>query len=392
MFDSAPQALRQFASSEKTIREAGSVEGAVKQVFAEVGCHIGGDGPRDITVHDDRFYQRILAEGSLGLGEAYQERWWDANQLDEFLTQMVQHDLASRARQSPTMIKHAVTAKLTNMQTKSRASEDVSMHYNTGNDLFERMLDKRMIYTCGYWRHAEDLDSAQVAKLDLICRKLHLEPGMTLLDIGCGWGGFAQYAAEQYGAKVVGISLASDQVEMARKTNEGLDVEIRLQDYRDTRGTFDRVVSIGMFEHVGHKNYKEFFDVCENLLDPDGVMLHHTIGRLETKAMADGWFDKYIFPGGVLPSMAQMMRASEPNWVLEDFHNFGLDYDRTLMAWYSNLMAAWPDLPGYDDHFQRTWEYYLLAAAAGFRGRTNHLWQMVFRRARRPAPRYEPVR
>lgn len=369
-----------------------SARGAVEQIFEDLEVTVGGAASRDIVIHDERFYERVLADRELGLGESYQAGWWDANQLDEFLALMITRDIASSVKPSLGLVLAASRAKVQNRQTRKRAADNVSAHYDIGNDLYERMLDKRMVYSCGYWAEAVNLESAQEAKLDLVCRKLRLSPGMTVLDIGCGWGGFASFAAERYGAQVVGISLSTEQVAVATDRTSHLDVDIRLQDYRSLTGTFDRIVSIGMFEHVGPKNYRDFFHHCDRLLSEDGVMLHHTIGGLESKNFSDPWFDKYIFPGGVLPSIAQIGAASEGSWVIEDLHNFGPDYDTTLMQWHANITAAWPDLPHYDEHFRRTWDYYLLGSAAGFRTRSVQLWQLVFRRSHRPADRYISVR
>lgn len=361
-------------------------------LLADVGVEVGGSAPIDIAVHDERFYTRVLADRELGLGESYQAGWWDANQLDAFLSVVIANDIASLVRPSASLLAATVRAKVSNRQSTSRAAENASAHYDIGNDLYEAMLDERMIYSCGYWAHADNLDDSQVAKLDLVCRKLDLAQGMRVLDIGCGWGGFAEYAAERYGVQVLGISLAQEQVRVAKERTKHLDVEIRLQDYRELTGTFDRIVSIGMFEHVGPKNYADFFDCCSKLLSAEGMMLHHTIGGLDSRMQSDPWVDKYIFPGGVLPSIAQVGAASEHDWVLEDLHNFGPDYDTTLMCWYRNVVAAWPDLPTYDERFRRTWEYYLLSSAAGFRTRSLQLWQLVFRRSRWVAPRYETIR
>jgi cyclopropane-fatty-acyl-phospholipid synthase len=278
-----------------------------------------------------------------------------------------------------------------NRQTKSKASNNASHHYDIGNDLYERMLDKRMVYSCGYWHTAQSLDDAQEQKLDLICRKLHLEPGMTLLDIGCGWGGLLRFAAERYGVMGVGISPAINQVDLARERCSGLPITIHQMDYRDLSGSFDRIVSVGMMEHVGPKNLKTFFDTCDGLLDANGMMLHHTIGSLISKQHTDAFFDKYIFPGGVLPSLAQFSKSAESHWVIEDVHNFGPDYDKTLMAWSNNIAGRWNEIPHYDQKFQRMWHYYLMASAAGFRARSLQLWQIVMRR-KGVAARYQPVR
>ena len=194
---------------------------------------------------------------------------------------------------------------------------------------------------------------------------------MRLLDIGCGWGGFAYFAATRYDVHVTGISPAIEQVELARTTTAGLRVKIEQADYRDVSGQFDRITSIGMMEHVGPRNLDTFFASCDRLLTHDGMMLHHTIGSNVSKRHTDPWFDKYIFPGGVLPSMAQIASAAEETWSIEDVHNFGPDYDRTLMAWHANISDRWDKIPHYDEQFRRTWEYYLLASAAGFRTRVD---------------------
>ncbi len=369
-----------------------------RDTLAEIGITIGGDGPADVHIHDDRIYKRVLRDRELGLGEAYQEGWWSANQLDEFLARVQEADLASRVRPSFALLRLIAASRLENRQSESRAKRNASAHYDLGNDLFERMLDKRMIYTCGYWREATDLDSAQEAKLDLICRKLKLEQGMRILDIGCGWGGFAQFAAERYDVHVTGISPAVEQVTLAKERTAGLPVRIMQADYRELAdeaemaGHFDRITSIGMMEHVGPRNLGTFFETCDTLLAADGMMLHHTIGSNEWKTHTDPWFDKYIFPGGVLPSLGQIARAAERVWSIEDVHNFGPDYDRTLMHWHQNIDSCWAEIPHYDEWFRRTWEYYLLGSAAGFRVRALQLFQVVFTKAKQRLAVYEAVR
>lgn len=361
-------------------------------LLARAGVTIGGDAPQDIQVHDDRLWDRVIRDRELGLGESYQDGWWDANQLDEFLAVVQAADLRSMIRPSPQIVAMMAKAAIQNQQTKLRAHKNAQAHYDIGNDLYERMLDKRMIYTCGYWRDAHDLDTAQEAKLDLICRKLDLEPGMNLLDIGCGWGGFAQFAAEHYGVHVTGISPAIEQVQLARERCADLPVQIEQLDYREVEGQFDRITSIGMMEHVGPRNLATFFSNCERLLGPDGLMLHHTIASNDWKKSGDPWFEKYIFPGGVLPSLGQIAKAAGSAWAIEDVHNFGPDYDRTLMQWHRNITDRWDEIPHYDERFRRTWDYYLNGAAAGFRVRIMQLYQVVFSRAKHPSEAYWSVR
>ena len=353
------------------------------EILQRAGIDPGGDSPCDITVHDDRFWDLVVAQRELGLGESYQEGWWDANRLDEFVAVVQALDLRSVVRRRAALALHAARSSTRNRQTIRRARRNAGVHYNIGNDLYARMLDTRMIYSCGYWEDAEDLDTAQEHKLELICRKLGFEPGMSVLDIGCGWGGFARFAAEKYGVEVTGITPATEQASLARQACAGLPVKILECDYRDVTGRFDRIVSIGMMEHVGPRNLKTFFDRCDELLSDDGMMLHHTIGSLVSKNHTDPWFDKYIFPGGVIPSLVQISSAAEGGWVIEDLHNFGPYYDSTLMAWHRNVTVAWADLPNYDERFRRTWDYYLLSSAGSFRSRTLQLWQIVFTRSRR---------
>jgi cyclopropane-fatty-acyl-phospholipid synthase len=235
-----------------------------------------------------------------------------------------------------------------------------------------------MVYSCAYWKDANNLDDAQEAKLDLICKKLDLHSGSRILDIGCGWGSFARYAAEQYGAEVVGITVSRDQANFARERCAGLPVEIRLQDYRDVEGMFDRIVSVGMFEHVGYKNYRTYMETARRLLKDGGLFLLHTIGRGETRRENDAWIEKYIFPNSMIPSMKQISAAIEKLFVVEDWHNFSADYDATLMAWFRNFDLNWDSLnEQYDVRFYRMWKYYLLSCAAAFRTRHMQVWQII---------------
>ena len=254
----------------------------------------------------------------------------------------------------------------------------IDEHYQLGNDLYRNMLDSSMGYSCGYWKNAKTLYDAQTAKYDLICRKLGLKPGMSVLDIGCGFGGFAKHAAERYGAHVTGITLSANQAEFARQACVGLPVEIRVQDYRDVAQTFDRVVEIGMFEHVGSRNYRTFMEMVHRCLKDGGLFMLHTIGGNESTCVCDPWINTYIFPSGHLPSISQIGTSIEGLFVMEDWHNFGTDYDTTLKAWFSNFNANWPKIKEqYGDRFYRMWKYYLLSCAGAFRARSIQLWEVV---------------
>lgn len=352
----------------------------VQSILDEAGIVINGPNPWDIQVNDRSLFFRLLTGGSLGLGQGYVDGKWDVRQLDEMINRMLRTGIAQKSG----FITHQVArinAMLLNLQQKSRAFQVGERHYDLGNDIYQTMLDDRMIYSCGYWRHARLLNQAQEHKLELVCRKLELEPGMRVLDIGCGWGGFAEYAIEKYGVSVVGVTVSKEQAAFARERLAGMPAEFRLQDYRDINESFDAVVSIGMFEHVGHKNYREYMRVLERCLKPHSLALLHTIGKNHSVPGADPWISRYIFPNGEIPSLKQISQAMEPILVVEDMHNFGPDYDRTLMAWYENFNAGWDQLKkNYSERFYRTWTYYLKVCAGAFRARDLQLWQFVVSR------------
>ena len=363
----------------------------VQSILDGAEININGDKPQDIRVYDDIFYQRVLAEGSLGLGESYMDGWWDCERLDDFFCEVLREDLGKKVK-GRGIIWDVLKAKIINRQSKLRAFEIGERHYDIGNELFQGMLDKRMVYTCGYWKDAKNLDEAQESKLELVCKKMGLKSGMKILDIGCGWGSFTKYAAEKYNVEAVGITISKEQADLGTELCKGLPVEIRLKDYRDVDEKFDAVVSLGMFEHVGPKNYKTYIKKVSDCLKDNGLFLLHTIGANNSKKINDKWIDKYIFPGSVLPSASQIADASEGLFVLEDWHSFGVDYDRTLMAWHNNFDKNWDSLKGnYDERFKRMWDYYLLSCAGSFRARKNQLWQIVFSKNGVEGG-YEPVR
>jgi cyclopropane-fatty-acyl-phospholipid synthase len=353
------------------------------------------NGPHrwDIQVHENRFFRRVLSAGSLGLGESYMDGWWDAESLDEFFTRVHSAELWRRVagRHAAWL---ATKGRWLNLNTMRRSRRVAREHYDLGNDLYEAMLDKRMQYTCAYWRTAETLDQAQEDKLHLIARKLHLLPGMTVLELGGGFGGLAHFLATQYDCSVVSYNISAEQIAYGRKLCEGLPVRFEHKDYREAAREprkFDRVVSIGLCEHIGHKNYPAFLDLAASQLNPGGLFLLHTIGNNISYTCTDEWINKYIFPNGMAPSMAQLGKAMEGRLVVEDCHNFGPDYDKTLMAWWRNFDNAWPTLAArYGDRFYRMWKYYLLACAGGFRARKLQLWQLVLSKG--DISSYTPVR
>lgn len=364
----------------------------IESLLTGAGIRINGDQSWDIRVFNEKFYQRILREGSLGLGESYMEGWWDCQRLDEFFYRIFEADLEKKIRKSLKLKWQIFKARLFNMQSIAKARKSISWHYDMGNKLFKEMLDPLMIYSCGYWQETNDLARAQENKLELICQKLKLKPGQKVLDIGCGWGGFPYYAAKHYDVQVVGITISKEQQGIALERCEGLPVEIRLQDYREIDEKFDRIVSVGMLEHVGHKNHSSFMKIINRNLKNDGICLLHFIGGNETRYTTDAWINKYIFPEGLIPSITQIGKSLEKNMILQDLHNFGLYYDKTLMAWYENFYKAWPQLKeSYNNFFYRMWEFYLCSSAAAFRSQRLNLWQLVITKREFPEI-YDSVR
>ncbi|RJT45732.1 cyclopropane fatty acyl phospholipid synthase [Rahnella woolbedingensis] len=351
----------------------------VSELLATADIQINGNRPFDLKVKNTDFFKRVLQEGSLGLGESYMDGWWECDRLDIFFQRVLRAGLENKLPHHFKDTLRIAAARLTNLQSRKRAWIVGKEHYDLGNDLFTLMLDPYMQYSCGYWKEATTLEEAQEAKLKMICDKLQLKPGQRLLDIGCGWGGLSEFAARHYGVSVVGVTISAEQQKLAQKRCEGLDVTILLQDYRDLNDQFDRVVSVGMFEHVGPKNYQTYFNVAKRNIKPDGIFLLHTIGSNKTDLSVDPWIDKYIFPNGCLPSIQQIAHTSESLFVMEDWHNIGADYDRTLMAWNERFQKYWPELAEkYGDRFHRMFTYYLNACAGAFRARDIQLWQVVF--------------
>jgi len=353
-------------------------EKIIQHLLTLADIKINGNRSWDMKVSNDKLYSRILAKGNLGLGEAYMDGWWECNQLDEFFSKILIAHLESKVHPLK-MFLPVAKAKIFNAQKKSKAFEVGESHYDIGNDIYNTMLDDRLVYTCGYWKLAENLKQAQEAKLDLVCKKIGLKKGQTVLDIGYGWGSFAKFAVENYGAKVVGVTISKEQHKLAKEICKGLDVDLRLMDYRDIKDeTFDHIISLGMFEHVGPKNYKIFMTKVHELLKDNGLFLLHTIGGLTDINSTDAWIDKYIFTNGRLPSIVQIAKSAENLFIIEDWHSFGPDYDKTLMAWFVNFDKGWDQLKSnYNERFYRMWKYYLLSCAGSFRARKNQLWQIV---------------
>ena len=360
----------------------------IEKILEKADVKINGKNPWDIQVLNKNLVNRVIAKGIVGAGEAYMDGWWECRAIDEMICKLRNSNLYDFVKKDPKLIFSLIGAKLFNLQGKNRAFNVGKKHYDISNALFENMLDKRLVYTCGYWKGAKNLDQSQEAKLDLVCKKIGLKPKDKILDIGCGWGSFAKYAAEKYKAIVTGITVSKEQVELGNKLCKGLPVKIYLKDYRDlgklpdsiSADKFDHIVSLGMFEHVGYKNYRTFMQIVHNCLKDTGLFLLHTIGGNSSVTSTNPWIDKYIFPGGMLPSIAQIGKSIENLFIMEDWHNFGADYDKTLMAWFKNFNKNWQKIKkstNLDERFYRMWKLYLLSCAGSFRARSLELWQIV---------------
>lgn len=383
--------MEQASELGKAPRISGSPRETLVALLASADIQENGDRPWDLQVHDPRVYGRFLREGRLGLGESYMDGDWDCEDLAGLFHRVLAANFTDRVPWWRVALP-VLRARLVNPQSKSRSRAVAERHYDLGNDLFRRMLDRRMVYSCAYWKDAADLDTAQEHKLDLVCRKLGLQPGMRVLDVGCGWGSFARFAAERYGVSVDGITISAEQLKLGRELCAGLPVTLHLTDYRDLTGQWDRVVSIGMLEHVGRKNYVTYMRQVRDWLAPEGLALIHTIvGRYPVRR-GDPWVTRYIFPGGMTPTPGQLGTATEGKLVIEDVHNLGADYDKTLMAWWANFERHWPELePRYGPRFYRMWRYFHHYCAGAFRARYNHVWQMVLSKHGVPGG-YEAVR
>jgi cyclopropane-fatty-acyl-phospholipid synthase len=351
----------------------------VCRYLEEAGVQVNGNNSWDIQVHHPDFYKRAILQGTLGIGESYMDGCWSCEAIDALFHRMLTAGLHKKI-DVPVLRKIAnLKSRLINLQNKIRSKAVADKHYNPDTDIILAFLDPYNQYTCAYFKETDDLNTAQRQKLALICQKLGLSAGDRVLDIGCGWGGFARFAAETIGCHVTGISIAQEQISFARDFCKGLPVEFHLADYRDIEGSFSKILVCGMIEHVGHQNYRRLMKIVCNHLDDNGLFLVQTIGGTTSLVTGDPWLLKYFFPNAMLPSIKQISESAEGLFTIEDIHNFGQYYDNTFMAWYANFIEHWPRIKDhYDDRLYRMWTYYFQHMAGTFRARLNQLWQIVF--------------
>lgn len=373
----------------------------VSHYLKQADIEINGARAWDPQVRNTRFYEHVLYRGSLGLGDAYMDGWWECQDLAEFFRRLLiwrnknLRDWRLRLPQLMLDIRRTVM----NLQSTLRAKQVIDTHYELPVTLFEHMLGSTMAYSCAYWQEADGLDDAQRQKLDLICRKLNLKATDRVLDLGCGFGSFSRYAAEQYGCEIVAVTLSRSQAEFARKLCAGLPVEIHVCDYRDTvrygaSAPFDKIANIAMFEAVGKKNFRQFMQIVNRLLSDGGLWLLHTIAS--ARCSMDPWLNRYIFPNGELPNLEALDRFSRDLFHVEDLHNLGPDYAPTLAAWRANFIRHWKTIrrvapEHFDERFFRMWLYYLDCCRGSFLARNAHVWQLVMSKGIGPC-RYQAVR
>jgi cyclopropane-fatty-acyl-phospholipid synthase len=349
----------------------------VAAVLRTAGIHLGGDQPWDVQVTDPRFYSSVLLRGSLGFGESYMRGWWHVEDLEEVAYRLSRAGLHWVARALPPHLVALAAASFSNRQTRTDSVNLVDRHYNLGNDLFRGFLGRSMVYSCAYFDDTESLDRAQELKLDLICRRLGLKAGERLLDIGGGWGEFARHAALHYGCHVTSINIADEQIRHARERCAGLPVEIVKCDYRDLRGSFDKVAVIAMLTHVGHSNYRRFMTIVHDCLATGGRVLVETLGSRISKVNCEPWTNRYIFPGGVVPSLRQIDRAADGLLARTEVTEFGHHYVPTLRSWNANLHASWPQLAGrYPETTRLMLGYFFLTVAGAFRAGHLKYWHV----------------
>ena len=352
------------------------------QLLASADIHLNGSRPWDIQIKYPQTLQRLLSLGGFALGESYMDGWWECQAIDLMVERAMRAGLQEKLA-TPRAWWESFKVRMRPRDGVGQSRIVGRMHYAVGNQVFQAMLDPYMAHSCAYWvEGAQTLEEAQIAKLEMVCRKLQLRPGMRVLDMGCGWGSFMRYAAEHYGVTVLGLSNVPHQIELGKTLARHLPVQFELSDYAqfntDGKSKFDRIVSIGTFEQLGQAHVAAFFETAKGCLKDDGWMLLQTQGKSNRQRLLDAWNDKYIYPQGYLPRLDEVTQASEAHFVVEDVHNIGADHDRTLLHWHQRFEMAWPQLRlSHDERFYRMWRFHLLSSAASFRTRHHQMWQLV---------------
>lgn len=365
------------------ISNSTDLEKQVKEIISNTTkITINQKSSLNISVANSDFYRKVINKGELGLAESFMDGDWTTDNLYGVLLELQKNrDKISKHIKSNMfqILLFKIYYCIFRTNTRDTVKNNVSHHYDIGNDLYRKQLGRTMQYTCAYYHKSKmTLNQAQDAKMKLIAKKLDLQPGMSVLDIGCGFGALAYYLVKRYSVKVLGVTLSEEQIKYANKYYKHPNLTIKYKDYRDVTGKFDRVYSIGMFEQVGKDNYSVYFDKCYELLKTNGIMLLHTISKNYRENPRYNFITQYIFPEGELPHISDLSgKFLDNKWHLEDLHNFGQSYNKTLLDWHKNL-DNFKELPNYSPRFQRMWKYYLLGCSAAFKVRMISLWQIVY--------------
>ncbi|WP_128892919.1 cyclopropane-fatty-acyl-phospholipid synthase family protein [Erythrobacter sp. HKB08] len=366
----------------------------------EVG---GRPGPIRIRLTHPKAASHIARYPQLGAGEAFMWGWLvveephDIRDMILFVTMNAKRLGEASLKPKGPLRKGAqkLLAKLDGINKRSSARKNAEHTYNLTRQLYERFLDEDRQYTMAYYREdpeATSLEKAQMDKKAHLAAKMYLKPGMKVLDIGCGWGGFALYLHKMYGVEVTGVALAPDQIAFCKERAEQLGVadkvQFHLMDYRDVEGEFDRISSVGLLEHVGTIHYPEFFEHTNRLLKPDGVMISHCCGRAGPPGFTDAWTRKYIFPGGYIPALSELVTESEKaGWQVMDVEAMRFHYSYTLEEWYNRTVMHRDEITEmYDEQFYRMWLFYLAGAEQSFRNGTMVNWQLQYVKNREAVP------
>jgi cyclopropane-fatty-acyl-phospholipid synthase len=351
----------------------------------------------DITVHDDSFYNDLLKYKTLGFGESFMSAKIETPNLESLCIKLQRLNVLSIMDYLKILsfwnylylifyvfwkIYNFILFNITNFNTILRSKKVAKVHYNLPDVLYTHMLDPTMLYSCGYFKDTNNLETAQTQKADLIITKLHISDGDEILEIGCGWGFIAaRIANANRNVNVTAITISSEQIKYCNQKYKLPNLRFILIDYRQIpENSFNKIYSVGMFEHVGAKNYKDFFNITYKLLKDDGIMLLHTICKSKYNPISDPWFEKYIFPGGYLPSVAEISRNIElTNYSFADLQEFGYYYATTLQCWLDNFENTYSQFSHlFDDKFKRMWKLYLIFSKVGFNSGHIKLHQFVF--------------
>jgi len=391
----APQAVRSPLLERVAVsildRALQDLEGGTLEVKLPGGGvrRFGSGETQSLTIHDDAFFRRIATRGKLGVGESYTAGEWDSDDLVGLLELLLRNAASASERHAGWRRLLEARPRLNRRNGMLRARRNIAYHYDLGNDLFRLMLDETMTYSCAVFDGIDEpLADAQRRKYRRICEQLHLTAEDRVLEIGCGWGGFAHFAATEYGCSVTGLTISGEQAALARERTSGLDVRICEEDYRRHEGSYTKIASIEMLEAIGEKQFGTYFETIDRLLEPSGIACVQTIlipdDRWERYRKSPDWIERYVFPGCLIPSLTALTGAmtASSSLMVHEVDEIGSHYAETLRRWRASFLAQIDEVRalGYDRRFERTWDFYLAFCEAAFRTRALRDVQLTLTR------------